>query len=484
MNLSLSQENFTSHFQDTFGKNPIAAINSLTKTVKSVLSVIAGSESKHGYCWLSQSTIAKYVGCTRQYVTTCIKYLCSLGLITKTWQPWVTCNYKIAEFLKTNGVIVLLKDLIPGLSGFYKKIKLDISLLFSAWKNPSRNGLVCTTNCIDRLDLSKISLSSSSKKDARRTSAGRFLTKNDLAVNRKLMEEVKLVTKRQVVGRNELDEDVRERETGLIALKKAAVGMNGANCYYFNKQKLTLRGRLDLSPFSDEIVREAFKTLNEKYKPSAVKSPLALVFGMCKKRYDELGLTLDYGARNRLYAALGDDKEILPLWEKASVSEIAAHSSKQAGQTRQTDNRGYKKEEKSPQREAWKSHLRADDVEIVTYLTPEQVEANVKVLESNPVHKGIDFRQVFAKELREGETIRTTERESKQKENALSRYSLSVDGNSIERSKGEQGSNTINEKGLGNVNDRQRQQGFASIDPGYALRRVYGLDFGRFDKPG
>jgi hypothetical protein len=278
-----------------------------------------------------------------------------------------------------------------------------------------------------------------------------------------------------VTKRHEADRSESTDLEKVIKATKKGEPMTGEACYYFNKRKLSLRGRVEFSCFSDKVVREAFTAINERVA-SDIKDPIKWLYAFCKRISSEQQQPIDLALKQRVYNSMGE-VSFQDLWEEASASEIALHSRLSSNDKASSYKRATysNKQEKSPKWEVWKSHSKPDDVEVVKYLTPEKVEANVKVLESNPMTKHIDFRKVFAKERIEGETIRTTERGLKQREVAFKRYNLTVDGipltnnggpEQAEQPKYEPESITIKEKVSGDVDDRERRETFNQEDPG------------------
>lgn len=522
MNQSQSQLNYISDFQTTFGKNPIAAIKQLTKLEQHILETILYIQYKHGNAWPSQGFIAKTVRCSREYVNRSIAKFVSLKLLNKKWEAWTTCDYSIGSLLNSNGIIVLLKPYIKSLKYFYKRITLPLSML----KSPRNYAGPYRAHHTTSTPISDLSISYRATKLLKRERAGggagavvpassnvqengkgdqEFLAlcddllrrseardlENDMQLVTKrhgledgLEESTQVVTKRHGIGRSELSAQQKKRRDKV---------MSGDECYYYNKNKLTLKGRIEFSCFQDPIIREAFDALNDRIH-SDIYDPTKWLYAFCKRVCLERQLPIDLELKKKLYNSMGD-VGLQDIWEPATNEEIWAHGKKAATGSGESNgkangyrnikhnsqNQAYKPEEKTSKREGWSSHLRKDDVVITTFLTPEQVEANVKVLEAAPMHKGINFRQMFAKELIEGETIRTTEREQREKEKAMKRYGLDVNGlplDGVNSPKSETESNTINEKGLGNTDGREREESFGRIDPGHALRSATGRSAG------
>jgi hypothetical protein len=485
MNQSQSQLNYISHFQE----NPIRAIRELTYYQREVFKCLTYLQAKYFTVWASQKKIAKIVGCTIRHVNRCIRDLVSMGYIVKDYQAYLTCTYRIANHLKTNSVIVLLKSYIPALKYFYSRITLPISMLFSSSPKhaPDRQ---CPTNNTSYIDLSISYLAASSKKEGAGACAGAAgLGSSKIDENKgedsefralcdELLRKAELREQESVTKCHDLKKAAAngrtEVRTEAVTHKKESIGpMTGEACYYYNKKKLTLKGRIEFSCFEELVIREAFATLNERTY-SDIKSPLSWLLAYCKRVSLERQLPIDLALKKKMYNSMGE-VGMQDTWEDATNAEIFAHNKKSSGKESSSYSKyknikhTQKPEEKTLKRESWNSYSRPEDIPVTIYLTPEEVLKNVQTLESAPMHKGINFREVFAKELVEGETIVTTEREIREKKKALEDLGLPVDGSLVSHAQGrgsESGSNTTNEKVSGNVNGREEEEKFVRVDPG------------------
>lgn len=78
----------------------------------------------------SQSTLARYVGCSREWVNRCIKQFVQWGLLYKIRRYDDSCVYFVSHFLCTMDMIHRLKYLLDGCMQVVRRLSLHVTLLY------------------------------------------------------------------------------------------------------------------------------------------------------------------------------------------------------------------------------------------------------------------------------------------------------------------------------------------------------------------
>jgi DNA-binding Lrp family transcriptional regulator len=438
--------------------NPIKGIKELTKTHRAILNYIAHAEAQFKTLYMSQSTIAKFVGCTRQYVNQCIRDLVELGLLNKKYQAYLTCNYKLSGFLKLRPVIVLLKPYIPNLKYFYSTGMLCLSMLMSGSNGISAKAEVDTIGSPSSdfiLRLTKLNLlrNYASTTGARETSINEEVKKvypvfeeSDRSKSRGLLKSELSVRKRS-----------EEKRNGVVrsGISKKGDDVQSTDVFVYGTKKLTTHGVIELTCFPEEVVAAAYRELCAR-DGNAVRDALAYLYGTCEKMCRAKNIEIDY-ARKKYLKKIAETLENREHWVDANPDEIAAHAqfklklNKQKEPIREKSNSNSGKE--------WKGHYNENDQLVTIRHTPEEVRANAETLEKNLLVlslAGISPREMFKREMVEGKEYQRSAKELELQKKRQASYPA--------YSKSQPESITLKEKRESNTNAREYVQTLNQID--------------------
>ena len=407
---------------------------------------------------VSQDTVANRVGVTRQTLSRYVKQLCDDGLLQKDYRWWLPSKYAVAPLIKKPKYIQLIGDFVPSLR-YFITASLSLSLLGSqsrenvSEKNNYTTNSLCISNRIpDRLEYKRRIHSDYQEVKRPPVPAGA----------EKAPVRIEKVTKKKV-------------EYNLPIKKGVQVEQGNVFDFEFQGYRLTVAGMTELSCFPAEAICYARGVTCAPDKKN-LKDPFRFLYATANRWCKEKGISPDYGRPVQMKISLGigegDPKAERVHKNLAALSEsdLQSDSMHQKGQHKQSDTN------KSPQRGAWRGHYSPDDVMVEMYITPEQVEENVKQLEQSPFFQnrtGKTPRDFFAKELRDGEKVIRSQKELDRQQRAIAKHNLwfeelrkSNPVSSQNMSNKEPESNTINEKGDGNGNGCPDTETFNQFYPG------------------
>jgi hypothetical protein len=410
--------------------------------------------------YMSQSTIAKYVGCTREHVNRCIRDIVELGLIEKVYQAYVTCNYKLSGFLKLRPVIVLLKDYLPNLKYFYSVGMLCISMLISGSKDPSRNGTDHTiknssSELVLRLIKTKTNLTGTiaSTTRARETPINEGTEK----VCSRFEEsggggsDSLLKFKLNAKKRSE------EREVSRSSISKKGDDVTCKDVFVYGKYKLSVHGLIELTCFPDDIVAQAYRELCT-IEDKIIRQPLAYLYGICEKMCRAQNIELDY-ERKRLLKATADYLPDKSPWMDATPEEQQAHLEFKTKFKLKLSQEKNNSKERSNSGKAWKGHYNENDELVTIRHTAEEVRACVEAIKNSPFFSsvaGILPQDMFKDEMVQGKEYQRSTKELELQKKRQARY--------VEYRKSQPESITLKEKQESNTNAREYGQTFNQID--------------------
>ncbi len=91
-------------------------VKDVSSTSRLILNRIVSLYNDCHYVYISQSTLAMYAGCTREYANVLIRQLEEKGLLVKVYRHMRTCLYKIVPSFERHVVRETLKGLLPALA--------------------------------------------------------------------------------------------------------------------------------------------------------------------------------------------------------------------------------------------------------------------------------------------------------------------------------------------------------------------------------
>ena len=362
--------------------NPLQGLlDNTNKTDRYIIDTLLGYHSTHRKgVWVSQSTIAKAIGRSRQYVNQRIKHLVSIGLLSSTWNAWVTNDYEVTSFIKMKHIAEQLYTYLPRLKNI---VSLSLSLLLSGCLPHLREG-IRNPGFYSKLDTTKLpsikteylpkESDSVSRISHPRTHPLPIITGNTgkCIVNKWGNTEDEQIA---IDEAHKKGDDVTIRES--IESKPA---------FIIQGLKLSIKGRIELSCFDEDTVAEAGKQLIRVEKTA--RDYMRWMIGACTNEYRRADKQPDYALRDFLrkqITILGK----LPLWVHATPEEIALFTPERA---------------KTKFSEQWQGHIAKDDLTTVV-ATPSTVQANVELLKKSPFLQGMDIARMFAAESEHGEVV-------------------------------------------------------------------------------
>lgn len=95
--------------------DPVLYFSALNKTEIAIINTLFKLKSKYNKVHVSQETIAKWLGITRQQVNRVIKKLATNGIIAKIHRTYDSCFYLIPDFFKQENIKGKLKTILPNI---------------------------------------------------------------------------------------------------------------------------------------------------------------------------------------------------------------------------------------------------------------------------------------------------------------------------------------------------------------------------------
>jgi CRP-like cAMP-binding protein len=426
-----------------------------------------------GVCWLSQKTIAKRLGYTRESVNRAIAFLANkLEILIKVRRPYCSSLYSLPSWLTSTKVAKALKEFFPSLA-YFCIAGLSISLLSCDRNNPQGKchkrgesillSKVDTRECKTKSPLSippAVVIQGPHKTSDQQSEEVFGDTSTVLSKQSALYEQCNRVSDQipvshsckyiETVTEKNKKEDVLVQfgNEGKIVVEEALFD------FEFCGVRLTPAGMIEMSGYPREAVIAAKENLK---RSKEVKDPYKLLHWLCRKYCKDKKLWIDYEkieVMKREAGGIQDTEErVKPVEHQGQTN-----SSFDIAQGRSNKRQGNSN----------KGEIQGDRF-LAVYFTPEEVRRNIDAYNRNRkslsgnmrLHNLLpDIEPLFTEELEKGEHKKISRRSIVRRRGADG-----SDEDLIAWFKNESGLTQTKEEEEGNGITQPRSESFNQFEP-------------------